>query len=147
MAKAIHMMVRVLDAEKSIDFYERAFGLTIADRFDFDDFTLVYLRNPEVDFEVELTVNKGRTEPYDHGDAYGHVAFAVEDLDGEHARFEEAGFCTQPDQRVPSRRRADGAFLFRAGPRRVQDRDAAAARPLPLAASATWRPRRQSRQA
>jgi|SRR5580700_8708194 lactoylglutathione lyase len=89
MAKAIHMMVRVLDAEKSIVFYERAFGLTIADRFDFDDFTLVYLRNPEVDFEVELTVNKGRTEPYDHGDAYGHVAFAVENLDGEHARFEQ----------------------------------------------------------
>ena len=31
MAKAIHMMVRVLDAEKSIDFYERAFGLTVAE--------------------------------------------------------------------------------------------------------------------
>jgi catechol 2,3-dioxygenase-like lactoylglutathione lyase family enzyme len=79
MAKAIHMMVRVLDAEKSIDFYERAFGLTIADRFDFDDFTLVYLRNPEADFEVELTVNKGRTEPYDHGDEpaarHGHPQY------------------------------------------------------------------------
>ena len=91
MAKAIHMMIRVLDAAKSIDFYEKAFGLTVADQFDFDDFTLVYLRNPEVDFEVELTVNKGRTEPYDHGDAYGHVAFTVDDLDGEHARFEELG--------------------------------------------------------
>jgi len=41
MAKAIHMMIRVLDAEKSIDFYQKAFGLTVADRFDFDDFTLV----------------------------------------------------------------------------------------------------------
>jgi len=131
MAKAIHMMVRVLDAERSIDFYERAFGLTVADRFDFDDFTLVYLRNPEADFEVELTVNKGRAEPYDHGDAYGHVAFAVEDLDRARA-VRRAGFCTQSDQGVPSRRRADGAFLFRAGPRRVQDRDAAAARPLPV---------------
>ena len=45
MAKAIHMMVRVLDERRSVDFYERAFGLEIADRFDFDDFTLVYLRN------------------------------------------------------------------------------------------------------
>jgi len=63
MAEAIHMMIRVLDPEKSIDFYEKAFGLTVADRFDFDDFTLVYLRNPETDFEVELTVNKDRTEP------------------------------------------------------------------------------------
>ena len=62
MAKAIHMMVRVLDEGRSVDFYEQAFGLKIADRFDFDDFTLVYLRNPENDFEIELTVNKGRDE-------------------------------------------------------------------------------------
>ena len=48
-------------------------------------FTLVYLRNAEADFEVELTVNKGRTEPYALGDGYGHVAFVVDDLDAEHA--------------------------------------------------------------
>ena len=109
MAKAIHMMIRVLDAEKSIDFYQKAFGLTVADRFDFDDFTLVYLRNPETDFEVELTVNKGRTEPYNHGDAYGHVAFAVEDLDREHARFEELGFAPAPIKEF----HRDGALMAR----------------------------------
>lgn len=96
MAKPIHTMLRVLDEAKSVDFYDRAFGLKIADRFDFDDFTLVYLRNPEADFEVELTVNKGRTEPYTHGDGYGHVAFAVDDLDGEHARFETLGLLPEP---------------------------------------------------
>jgi len=96
MAKAIHMMVRVLDEAKSVDFYGKAFGLQIADRFDFDDFTLVYLRNPENDFEVELTVNKGRTEPYTHGDGYGHVAFAVDNLDAEHARFESLGLKPNP---------------------------------------------------
>ncbi len=85
------MMVRVLDLGKSIDFYKTAFGLDVADRFDFDGFTLVYLRNPEIDFEVELTWNEGRTEPYEHGDAYGHIAFAVDDLDAEHARFAAAG--------------------------------------------------------
>ena len=91
MAKAIHMMVRVLDLDKSINFYKTAFDLDVADRFDFDGFTLVYLRNPEVDFEVELTWNEARAEPYDHGDAYGHIAFAVDDLDAEHARFKAAG--------------------------------------------------------
>jgi lactoylglutathione lyase len=91
MAKAIHMMVRVLDEARSVDFYQRAFGLRIADRFDFDGFTLIYLRNPENDFEVELTVNKGRDQPYQHGDAYGHVAFAVDHLDAEHRRFKEQG--------------------------------------------------------
>jgi lactoylglutathione lyase len=91
MAKAIHMMVRVLDEKRSLDFYRQAFGLDIADRFDFDDFTLIYLRNPENDFEVELTVNKGRDQPYQHGDAYGHVAFAVDDLDAEQRRLRAAG--------------------------------------------------------
>ncbi len=92
MAKAIHMMIRVLDEAKSVDFYRRAFNLDIADRLAFDSFTLVYLRNSEVDFEVELTINQGRTEPYDLGNGYGHVAFAVDDLGGEHSRLRDAGF-------------------------------------------------------
>ena len=91
MAKAIHSMIRVLDEERSVAFYREAFGLEVATRLDFDSFTLVYLRNPEADFEIELTVNKGRTEPYDLGDGYGHIAFVVEDLDTEHKRFEAAG--------------------------------------------------------
>ncbi len=96
MAKAIHMMIRVLDADRSVDFYETAFGLAVADRFDFDDFTLIYLRNAEADFEVELTVNKGRTEPYDHAEGYGHIAFAVDDLDAEHARLAGLGLAVNP---------------------------------------------------
>jgi lactoylglutathione lyase len=96
MAKAIHMMIRVVDLDRSIAFYRTAFGLDVADRFDFDSFTLVYLRNAEADFEVELTLNKGRTEPYSHGDGYGHVAFAVDDLDAEHQRFTDAGLTPNP---------------------------------------------------
>lgn len=92
MAKAVHSMIRVLVETRSVDFYGRAFGLEVADRFDFDGFTLVYLRNAEADFEVELTVNKDRIEPYDLGDGYGHIAVVVDELEAEHARFEEAGF-------------------------------------------------------
>jgi lactoylglutathione lyase len=96
MAKAIHMMIRVLEEQRSITFYDKAFGLKVADRFGFDGFTLVYLRNPEVDFEVELTINHGRTDPYDLGNGYGHIAFAVQDLDAEHRRFEQAGLNPLP---------------------------------------------------
>jgi len=96
MAKIIHSMIRVLDEEKSLAFYRGALGLEIADRFPFDGFTLIYLRNPENDFEVELTVNHDRTEPYTHGDGYGHVAVAVEDLDAEHARIGALGIVPQP---------------------------------------------------
>lgn len=91
MAKAIHMMIRVLDEGRSVEFYRQAFGLDVADRYDFDGFTLVYLRNAEADFEVELTINKDRSEPYDLGDGYGHIAFCVDDLDAEHARFAGLG--------------------------------------------------------
>ncbi len=91
MAKAIHTMIRVLDLEKSIAFYNQAFGLKIADQFDFDDFTLVYLRNAEIDFEIELTLNKGRTEPYSHGDGYGHMAVCIDDCAVERQRLVELG--------------------------------------------------------
>lgn len=92
MAKAIHSMIRVLNEERSVAFYREAFGLEVADRLDFDGFTLVYLSNAESTFELELTINKDTTEPYELGNGYGHLAFSVEDLDAEHARFEAAGF-------------------------------------------------------
>ena len=91
MAKAIHSMIRVLDEARSVAFYQTAFGLQVADRLDFDSFTLIYLSNAESTFELELTVNKGRTEPYNLGDGYGHLAVSVSDVDAEHARLTEAG--------------------------------------------------------
>ena len=36
MAKPIHSMIRVLDEARSVDFYGRAFGMRVADRYDFD---------------------------------------------------------------------------------------------------------------
>ena len=92
MAKAIHTMIRVLDLDKAVSFYDKAFGLKVADKFDFDDFTLVYLRNDENDFEIELTLNKGQTEPYTHGDGYGHIAVCVDDCHAEHSRITKLGF-------------------------------------------------------
>ncbi len=96
MAKPIHSMIRVLNEARSLDFYDRAFGMKVAQRLPFDDFTLLYLKTGESDFELELTVNAGRTEPYVHGDAYGHIAFVVDDLDSEHARFVAEGLHPNP---------------------------------------------------
>ncbi len=96
MAKAIHSMVRVLEEARSVAFYEKAFGLTIKDRYPFEGFTLVYLKNEENDFEVELTVNAGRTEPYDLGNAYGHLAVSVNDAAAEHERFTKLNLAPTP---------------------------------------------------
>lgn len=92
MAKYVHSMIRVLDEARSVEFYDRCFGLKVAERLDFPDFTLIYLANGESGTELELTVNKGRTDPYALGDGYGHVAFTVDDVDGEHARITDLGY-------------------------------------------------------
>jgi lactoylglutathione lyase len=107
--KPVHSMIRVLDEARATEFYRRAFGLEPADRIAFDDFTLVYLRNASSPFELELTVNKGRTEPYALGDGYGHLAVVVDDLDREHARMTEAQLGPGPLREL----KRDGARLAR----------------------------------
>ena len=63
-AKAIHSMIRALDETRSVAFYREAFGLEVVNRYDFPDFVLAYLANASTPFELELTINKGRAEPY-----------------------------------------------------------------------------------
>ena len=87
----IHSMIRVLEEQRSIEFYRTAFGLAVAERLDFETFTLIYLSNPESTFELELTVNKDRTGPYSLGDGYGHLAVSVDDLEEEHRRLGSLG--------------------------------------------------------
>ena len=85
-------MIRVLDEQRSVDFYAKAFDLLVADRLDFDSFTLIYLKNEENDFELELTVNKDQTAPYELGSGYGHFAVCVDDLNAEYEKIKTLGF-------------------------------------------------------
>ena len=96
MPKIIHTMIRVRDLNAALKFYADALDMRVSHRLDFPDFSLVYLRNPENDFEIELTWNKGKEEPYAHGDGYGHMAFAVDDLDAEREEMMAAGIEAQP---------------------------------------------------
>jgi lactoylglutathione lyase len=117
MAKAIHSMIRVLDEQRSLDFYSKAFGLGVAERLGFDSFTLVYLRNPESEFEVELTINHDRTEPYALGDGYGHLAVSVDNLEAEHARLSGLGLDPLPIKEFPHQGKLLAKFFF------IQDPD------------------------
>ncbi|MFK7938292.1 MAG: VOC family protein [Roseovarius sp.] len=116
MAKAIHSMIRVLDEARSVQFYKAAFDLDVADRLDFENFTLVYLSNTKSGFELELTVNKGQTEPYDLGNGYGHFAVLVEDLAAEHARFEAEGLNPRKMVEFAPDGELVGKFFFVADP-------------------------------
>ncbi len=92
MPKLLHAMIRVLDLDRAARFYRDGFGLEESHRLEFPTFTLLYLREPESGFEIELTWNKGQTEPYVHGSAYGHLAFAVHDLKDHHALLSRLGY-------------------------------------------------------
>ncbi|WP_428423321.1 VOC family protein [Methylibium sp.] len=92
MAKLIHTMIRVFELERSLRFYAAVLDMKESHRLDFPEFTLVYLRAAEGDFEIELTLNKGREDEYSHGTGYGHVAVVVPDVSSKRAQVEALGY-------------------------------------------------------
>lgn len=90
-AKIVHENIHVLDLEKSLAFYEKALGMTESRRIKGDDWQIVFIDNDESDFQIELTWNEGRTEPYDNGGRDTHMAFRVDDYDAFYKLHEEMG--------------------------------------------------------
>ena len=91
MPKIIHTMIRVLDLDKSQQFYQQLFELEETNRLVFPEFTLLYLKGKHNDMELELTANHSRTTPCDLGDGYGHLAFCVDDLAKFHVKAQNLG--------------------------------------------------------
>ena len=89
----IHENYNVLDLDKSKEFYEKALGLTEARRKEAPDgsFIIVYLKNEESDFELELTWLRDMERPYNLGDCEFHLAFRVDDYEAAHRLHEEMG--------------------------------------------------------
>lgn len=116
MAKCAHSNIRVLDEARSVSFYERALGFKVYDKLDFDDFSLTFLTGEGSEFELELTVNKGREEPYTHGTGYGHLAVTVEDLDAEHERCTGLGLEPTPIKELYTGERLAVRFFFLTDP-------------------------------
>jgi lactoylglutathione lyase len=111
MTRYLHTMYRITDPDRSRAFYE-ALGLEF--RRDMDivrdgekEATNYFFGVPGQDEELELTYNHdGRT--YDLGSGYGHIALAVDDLDGTLSRLKDEGI--EPE-RPPYQVRAGGSRL------------------------------------
>jgi lactoylglutathione lyase len=94
MAEYLHTMLRITDPEKSRAFYE-ALGFTFSHDMDIVrdgqlEATNYFFSMGDQKNVLELTFNHdGRT--YDMGDAYGHIAIAVDDLDDTLTRLTEQG--------------------------------------------------------
>src|SRR3954447_10706416 len=111
MARYLHTMYRIIDPERSREFYE-ALGFELRKESDIVrngevEATNYFYRLPDQDEELELTFNHdGRT--YEHGTAYGHIALAVDKLDETLAQLKELGI--EPE-RPPYRVREGGSLL------------------------------------
>src|SRR6476646_1156377 len=79
-AKFVHTCLRVRDPEASVAFYA-ALGFEPRGRLNFETAYNIYLGLPGAGDVLELTVNRGREEPYDLGTGYNHIALTVEDID------------------------------------------------------------------
>ena len=94
MTRYLHTMVRITDPEATRAFYE-ALGLEFRREMDIvrngeREATNYFFGVPEQEEELEFTLNHdGRT--YELGTAYGHVAFAVDDLDETLSRLGKRG--------------------------------------------------------
>jgi lactoylglutathione lyase len=89
----IHTCYRITDIDRSVAFYE-ALGFTEVGRFPIrDEAVNVFMNQPDDgdNPRLELTYNVGRTEPYDVGTGYGHIAITAKDLDGTLAALAEQG--------------------------------------------------------
>ena len=116
MPKMIHSMIRVRDEAASVSFYEKALRLAVLDRYPMDGFTLLYLRDGEGSFELELTVNQQGSEGYELGTGYGHLAVSVDDLDGEHARLQAMGFTVTAPKALSFEGKQLARFFFLTDP-------------------------------
>ena len=88
-----HTMMRVSDMAESVEWYGTHLGYEEKDRHDGDGFTIVYM-GPEGmgddEAMLELTSNDGQDE-VELGDAWGHVAVRVRDLEAAYAELMDGG--------------------------------------------------------
>ena len=94
----IHTCYRILDIDRSVAFYE-ALGFSEVARMPIRDEAInVFMNLPEDGSEprLELTYNIGRTDPYDIGTGYGHIAITTSDMDGTLAQL--AGQGIEPER-------------------------------------------------
>jgi len=90
--KLAHTMIRVRDLHATLGFYRDFIGLEeIRRKAIGDEATLVWLADADGHYNIELTVNHGKTD-YELGDQFGHLAFIADDLDEVIREVESRGW-------------------------------------------------------
>ncbi|MDB5364465.1 MAG: gloA1 [Rhodospirillales bacterium] len=109
--RILHVMIRVLDLDRSIEFYTGQLGMTLRTRRDYESgrFTLAFVGYDGIEgVEVELTHNWDQKEPYEKGTGYGHLALAVPDI---YAACEQLAAAGVPIPRPPGPMKHGGSVI------------------------------------
>ena len=90
----LHTCIRVMDLEKSLEFYKNALGLMETKRKDFPEhkFTLVYLSDKEGGYELELTYNYNPEKPYELGNGFSHIAIGHPEIESLREKHISLGY-------------------------------------------------------
>ncbi len=100
--KLDHTMIRVFDQEKTMDFYTRILGMKIHRQTEYPEgrFTNTFVGYIDEDegTNIEMTYNWDQEEPYDMGDAWGHLALKVSDVyeTADYLKSEGVEFVREP---------------------------------------------------
>ena len=89
-----HNNINVRDLDKSVKFYQEAFGLTIARVHEPENksFKLVFLEDENHYWRLELTWLRDHADkPYDLGQNESHLGLVTDDYEAAHARHEKMG--------------------------------------------------------
>lgn len=88
-----HNNINVSDLDKSLAFYKKALGLSVAREHEAADgsFKLVFLTDGESGWQLELTWLKDHPEKYDLGENEIHLGFIAEDYDAAFKLHKEMG--------------------------------------------------------
>ena len=107
-----HVCYRINEIDRSLEFYCGALGFKELKRYPIRDEAINIYVAPEgsEDTPLELTFNYGRTEPYEIGTGYGHIAYHVDDLDGTLARLAAIG--VEPERPPYSIREGGSRLCF-----------------------------------
>ncbi len=80
--RILHTMLRVTNLEQSLQFYTEVLGMTLIRKRDYEEgrFTLAFVGyGDEASTAVLELTHNWDTDSYELGNAYGHIALAVED--------------------------------------------------------------------
>ena len=92
--RILHTMLRVRDLDKALHFYTDVLGMKLIRKHDYESgrFTLAFVGyGEEKDNTVLELTHNWNTDDYEMGNAFGHIAIAVDDVYKACEKIRQAG--------------------------------------------------------